>query len=269
MGYIVNSSACFLRLGLSKTLSVIVSDISNPHFSIIIKEIEEAARKEGYTSFVINTDENEELEHEAIVTSISKNVDGIIICPVQKSEKNVNFLLKSGVPFTLFGRRFESIDTNYVVCDDFNSGKMAAEYILHKNKSIAVVMAEKCISSSRERLDGIKEVFRSKKQELRTENIYFAHVSGDNSEILKKVCGKNYDGVICFSDLLAPELLSHDDKINIVSFDNITSKFPMPYKFKSITSSKTKMGQEAVKILLAAIKGEAENKHIVLPTKLS
>ena len=110
LGYIANSSASFLRSGLSKTIAVIVGDISNPHFAILIKEIEVAAREKDYTVFVLNTDENEELERKAIVAAISKNVDGIIICPVQQSTKNVEFLIKSGVPFALMGRRFKDIN---------------------------------------------------------------------------------------------------------------------------------------------------------------
>ena len=97
MGYIQNASASFLRSGFSKSIAIIVGDISNPHFSIMIKEMEQAARTEGYTCFVLNTDENEDLEKEAIVAAISKNVDGIVICPTQKSTKNIEFIKKSGI----------------------------------------------------------------------------------------------------------------------------------------------------------------------------
>ena len=62
MGYIQNSSASFLRSGKSKSIAIIVGDISNPHFSIMIKEMEETARDHGYTCFVLNTDENVDIE---------------------------------------------------------------------------------------------------------------------------------------------------------------------------------------------------------------
>lgn len=269
MGYIQNSSASFLRIGRSKTISIIIGDISNPHFSIMIKEIEDAARKEGYSAFVINTNENEELEYNAIVTSISKNVDGIIICPVQKSKKNVEFLIKSGVPFTLLGRRFDDIDTNYVVCDDYHSGKLAANYILARCKKIAIIMAEDYISSAKERLIGIEEEYKRRKVKLDSNDIYKAAASGDNREILTNIANRHYDGAISFSDMLALELLSINENIKIVSFDNIASRFAMPIKFSSITSSKAKMSTKSVEIILDAIGKDIKNKHIVLPTKLS
>ena len=62
LGYIGNSSARSLRSGKSKSIAFIVSDISNPYFSIRIKEIENWLRGTGYTVFVLNTDEDEETE---------------------------------------------------------------------------------------------------------------------------------------------------------------------------------------------------------------
>ena len=92
MGYIGNASASFLRSGHSKTIAVIVGDISNPHFSILIKEIEVAAREKGYTVFVLNTDENEDLEHQAIVAAISKMWTVLFFVPFSQQPKILNFL---------------------------------------------------------------------------------------------------------------------------------------------------------------------------------
>lgn len=272
MGYIQNVSASSMRSGKTRSIAIIVGDISNPHFSIMIKEIEITARKNGYTTFVLNTDENEKLEMDAIKTAISKNADGIILCPVQQTEENIKFLINSGIPFSLIGRRFEGIKTNYVVCDDENSGFIAAEYILNRNKGkVAVLNAPVHISSARERLSGIKKGFESLGRVLSESDIYTVKIAQDShKKEIEEILKKDYKAVICFSDIIALELLSYTDKeIDIVSFDNILSKFHLPYKFKSITSSKTKMSHESVDILLSAIDGEEEKKEVVLSTKLT
>ena len=49
--YIRNASASFLRSGVSKNIAVIVWDISNPHFSILIKEVEQTAGKQAGVHF--------------------------------------------------------------------------------------------------------------------------------------------------------------------------------------------------------------------------
>ena len=209
---------------------------------------------------------------DAIKTAISKNADGIILCPVQKTCDNIKFLINSGVPFSLIGRRFEGIKTNYVVCDDENSGFIAAEYILKRNNDkVAVLNAPVHISSARERLSGVKKGFESLGRTLLESDIYTVEIAdGSHKNEIEEILKKDYEAVICFSDIIALELLSYTDKeIDIVSFDNILSKFHLPYRFKSITSSKTKMSHESVEILLSAIEGEEEKKEIVLSTKLT
>lgn len=272
MGYIQNASASFLRSGISKTIAIIVADISNPHFSIMIKEMDQTAREEGYTCFVLNTDENEDIEKQAIIAAISKNVDGIVICPTQKSDSNIKFLQKSNIPFTLIGRYFENIKTNYVICDDENGGYLAAKYIVENGgKKIAVINADNYISSAKDRLDGIKRYFREKKITLDAKDIYTIKIGEfDHKKELEKIASKDYDSAICFSDVIALEFLSIIGReIDIVSFDNICSKFALPVEFQSITSSKIKMSHKAVKIILDAINGDEDIKEVILPTKLS
>lgn len=271
MGYIGNASASFLRSGLSKTIAVIVGDISNPHFSILIKEIEVASREKGYTAFVLNTDENEEIERAAIVAAINKNVDGIILCPVQKSRANIDFLINSGIPFTLMGRRFKEIETNYVVLDDVNSGYIAAEYIINSGlKKTAIINAAEHISSAEERMSGILSCYKKMGKGLKYKVYVLDELESQHTDIMKKIAAEGYDSAICFNDVLALELLCFaGQEIKIVSFDNIRSRFAMPYRFASVTSSKAKMSHKAVEIILSAIAGNKTVSKIVLPTRIS
>lgn len=275
MGYIRNSSASFMRSGKSRCISVIVGDISNPHFSIMVKEIEMIAKKNGYSAFVINTNEDEDLEKAAIVTSLSNNVDGIIICPVQKTQNNIQFLINSKIPFTLMGRHFDGIDTNYVICDDRHSGYLAAEYLVNKgHKNIAVFNAPLYISSSAERLDGIKQVFDEKCISFTEQDVYtLSATPGNHSEIINRAIqsGRKYTAAICFSDLMALEFMTETQgrHIEVISFDDIRSKFIMPVRFTSITSSKTKVGNKAFQTLINTIENPSmPTQHIVLKTKI-
>ena len=274
MGYIQNSSASFLRSGKSKCISIIVGDIANPHFAILVKEIEMTAKEQGYATFVINTNEDETIEKEAIVTSLSRNVDGIIICPVQKSERNIEFLKKSGVPFTLMGRRTKANDTNYVICDDVHSGYIAAKHLLDKgHREIAIFGGPSYISSAAERLEGIKSAFKNCKVKFDDANLYSLPTTlGDHSEFIDTTLkNKNYTGAICFSDLIALEVMCSDyaGVLEVISFDNIKSKFRIPVNFTSISSSKTKMSNKAFEILLRNIENPGcTPQHVILSTHI-
>src|SRR5690554_2646292 len=121
LGYVTNAVASALRSGKTGTIAVILGDISNPHFSIMVKEIEEAAHEHGYNIIVINTNEDVERERAAILSAMSKQVDGVILCPTQKSAKNLE-LMADTIPFVVIGRRFTDIETDYVIIDDCKAG---------------------------------------------------------------------------------------------------------------------------------------------------
>ncbi len=283
MGYIVNSSASSLRSGKTRSVAIIVSDISNPHFSIIISEMVRKLRDYSYNAIIMNTEEDEQLEHEAIVSSLSKNVDGIIICPVQKSRDNFNFLKDSGIPFILFGRRFEGAQCHYCICDDMNGGFVAAEYLLQLNhRKILFINGPMCISSARDRLDGIKRAFLS--YGLDTADLRVTEVPSPGSETaIPDILDKHSDctAIICFSDLIAMQVCHFlkeqkknvPDDVSVIGFDNIASKLYFPLMITSVTSSKTTMSVQTVETLMDIIEHSTDDTPMtfsqsILPTTI-
>ena len=103
MGYIANALASFLRSGVSRNIAILVGDISNPHFSVMVKEMQTLLQRRGYNSIIFNTEEKAALERQAITTSLSQNVDGIILCPAPGGEENIRFLQMHGKPFVMIG----------------------------------------------------------------------------------------------------------------------------------------------------------------------
>ena len=278
MGYIADLSAGALRLGRTKTAAVIVGDISNPHFSIMLKEMEAQLRESGYTTVIFNTDENEELERNAIITAIGKKVDGIILCPVGKSGGNIELLKSKDIPFVLFGRRFEGEGASYVICDDFQSGFEAANHLIELgHKKLLFINAPEYISSARERKSGILSALKKhglSEKQLRTETVDIPEES--NIESILSTLGDE-TGIICFSDIISMRVcyllrhmnLSVPGDISVIGFDNIMSKFYFPLGLTSVTASKTKMSVKAVEILLKIIgSGTNEHEQIILPTQI-
>src|SRR5699024_9394840 len=81
LGYIPNSAAQSLSSKQTKTLGLILTDISNPFFSKIARGAEDEAMKMGYRALMSNTDEDIDKEEEYIDMMISARVDGVLIAP--------------------------------------------------------------------------------------------------------------------------------------------------------------------------------------------
>lgn len=280
MGYIGNASASFLRSGVSRTIAIILGDISNPHFSIMVKEIEKYLKGNGYISFIMNTDENEITEKQAILAALNKNVDGIIICPTPNGAENINFLKNKEIPFVLIGRYFTHIETSYVVCDDVNGGYLAVKCLLELgHRKILFLNGPEKVSSAKERLQGCKKA-------LSEWNIQFDKNIVDEMPITVGKAGEKIEeavlkhdatAIIAFSDMIAWETIAVLNKLNkrvpqdisVIGFDDIQSKYQFPVMLTSITSSKGTMATKAAEIITQKIAKKAtENIKLVLPTKL-
>lgn len=283
MGYIPNNIASGLRSGLSKTIAVILGDISNPYFSILAKHIEIVAREYGYTIFVLNTNEQYELEEQAVYTAISKGVDGIILFPSQKKDDDIKFLKKSGTPFVIVGRYFkEWQNTDYLVANDVKGGYIAAEYLIKKNKvPILLLEGPSYLSSSKEREEGYRHAIADNGIEFDPNLIKrISILAGHSYAAMKRIVsqGLNFKGIFAFSDVIAWEAIyaleemgiKVPDDVGIVGYDNIQSQLFFPWPLTTVNISKSKMAHKAVDILMERINGgdDTHYYHEVFDTKV-
>ncbi len=282
MGYILDTIAGSLRSGLTKTMAVILGDISNPHFSIIVKEIEATARKYHYNTIILNTDEDAQLEREALISALGRKVDGIILCPTQDSTDNVQFLRQQSIPFVLIGRYFPELDVDSVVCDDLNGGREGTRHLIELGHSqILFLNGPLQISSARERLQGYKDALEAAGIAFRKDLVWDVPiVAGDCRKTIDRILKKKvaFTAIVAFSDLIAWEamyaLQTHGLEFSrdyaIVGFDNTQSKFLFPYPITSVGSSKSTMGPTAVNLLMEKLSSSQprDPKKQVLGTKL-
>jgi LacI family transcriptional regulator len=282
MGYIPDKIARSLRNGKTKTIAVIMPDISDPLIAMWVKDIEYRLKDYGYGTIIINTDEEYEKEEQSLVLALSTNVDGIILCPTQKSHEDIDILRSRSIPFVLLGRRFNNGESDYIVSDDVRGGYLATKHLIERgHKEILFLNGPLYISSAKERLLGYKEAFKS-------ENILFNPnlvkeikvTAGNASRLLGKIVDEKiiFTAIFAFSDLIAWEAITFLQKINIkvpediavVGYDNIQSRFFFPYPLTTVNYSKRNMAIKAVDTLLNIIDNPKERVpiHIFEETKL-
>jgi LacI family transcriptional regulator len=281
MGYINNAAAASLRLGHTNMIAVILGDISNPHFSIMMKEIENRARVDGYSSFLMNTNEDLKAEREAIQSALNKSIDGIIICPSQQDDSNIRYLLETHVPFVQIGRHFDLSGASYVVCNDELGGYQAAKYLLDKgHRDIAMLTGPSYISSARERQAGYRRALEERGIAYRPSLVRESSLIGCSGVIEDMIREKlRFTALFAFSDMLAWGAwtalhkcgLRVPEDCSLVGFDNIQSRFSIPFRLATISSYKARMSTAAVESLFSVIRGgksPAGGAGLVIDTEL-
>lgn len=283
MGHVRNMLASSLRSGVTNTIAVILGDVSNPHFAIMMSEIEHYARSKGYTSFLINTDEDEEREFEAIQTALNQSVDGVIICPAQRTTGNIEYLKERRIPFVLIGRHFSTLSTPYVVCNDELGGYQATKRLLDAgHRDILLMGGPSYISSAIERKAGYLRAHAEAGVEPRQELMVEVPVTaGGCAAALERLMKKKvrFSAIFAFSDIIAWKSWTYlrqcglrvPEDVSIIGFDYIHSRLELPFQVTSISSHKRHMSTTAVDVLLAEMHAAEPqpDEQIVIDTTLS
>lgn len=277
LGYISNHAAVSLRSGRTNTIAIIVPDISNPYIANQIKLIEDKMKERKYSVIILNTNEDEKIEYEAIKTACSRQVDGLLLCPCQQTSDNISFLNKIELPYALIARYFEEIDTDYICADDYKSGYIAGSCLIDKGYCNPVFIGSyKYIQSGRKRFHGLKSAFEDAGIHILDNR--FIESSPKMGEVQKALYQllqdqTPFDSIVAFSDILAFETASllrasaYKDT-PIVGFDAILSHIPIPFPYASVGMVEGGLAEKASDIILKKINGSKEKFHEIIDVKL-
>lgn len=160
-----NQVARSLRTGSTKTIGLLVEDISNPFFASIARKIEDKAYKKGYKISYSSTENDPAKAKDLIEMFKSRQVDAYIIAPVPGIEDDIKLLLSEHIPVVIFDRNLADLDVNFVVVDNFKGTYIATKYLIDKGKkNIAFVTVDLHVDQMDNRLLGYKKALEDHHQ---------------------------------------------------------------------------------------------------------
>src|SRR5690554_4099927 len=83
LGYVPNELAKAMLAGYSKVIGLLVPSVINPFFAELATNIEQLARQKGYSLILVNTQDDEKIEHQSVETLLSYRVSAIVVCRSQ------------------------------------------------------------------------------------------------------------------------------------------------------------------------------------------
>ena len=132
LGYRRNNAAASLRSGRSHSIAVIVSDIANPFYAEICRNIENIAYKDGYTVIFASSEESPQKLSHLVETMVGYNVEGLIVAPCLGGDPALARALSIGIPTVLIDRDMPGEEFGRVLIDNVDAGKMATKYLIHQ-----------------------------------------------------------------------------------------------------------------------------------------
>lgn len=152
LGYYPHSGAIAMKTQRTRTIGVVVSELSNPFFRETFETLSEEFSTAGSRVIVWNSALH---EHDAIRALQERSIDGVIISAWDENSHDMQEILSAGLPVVLLNRTSLSRDFDSITSDNIAGGQLVARY-LHENdrRNLVFVQGNPETSTSSERLEG-------------------------------------------------------------------------------------------------------------------
>lgn len=130
LNYRANHIAKSLKTNKTHTIGLVVADIKYHFTTGITGAIEAEAKKNNYTVIFGSSHEDHIKFDELINVFLNRQVDGLILIVVEKSEQVIKSLLKNETPFVLIDRFFPDIPTTNIVLNNYKAAYNCTEYLI-------------------------------------------------------------------------------------------------------------------------------------------
>jgi LacI family transcriptional regulator len=149
----------------TQTIGMIVPDIANPFFPMVVRGAEDAAQKQGYNLLLCNSDDNPEKEEKAVELLLSKRVDGILLTKAAgEFRPSLRQMIKDvNIPFVLVMRTFPQLTKDAIISDDYRGAYEAVCHLARAGRRrIGLISGPMKVSNAKERWRGFRDALEAK-----------------------------------------------------------------------------------------------------------
>src|SRR5438874_1202994 len=159
LGYVYDRAAANLRTRLTKTVGLVVCEITNPFYAELTAGIDDALDRAGWVAFLANAAESPGRQDRFIARMREHRVDGLLLSPAEGTDPELmDRLRQAGVPVVQILRRIGKGKSDHVGTDFRLGITLAAEHLIRLgHKRIAFVGGGRRASPARDRDAGYRQ----------------------------------------------------------------------------------------------------------------
>jgi LacI family transcriptional regulator len=268
LNYRPNLIARSLAKQRTHTIGMIVPDIANPFFPMVVRGAEDAAQKHGYNLLLCNSDDNLDKEESAVELLLSKRVDGILLTKAAEEFRPAmrQMIKEMNVPFVLVMRTYPKLTKDAVITDDYQGAYEAVCHLARAGRHrIGLISGPLKISNAKARWQGFHDALKAKDlaydPELVIEGDYRIESGFRAGNVL---LSHRPDGIYVANHLMTIGLLKAAEEIGLkcpedfglVSFDDYPWLGIFRPRLTTVELPKHQLGSEAAELLIQRIAGD-------------
>ncbi len=249
----------------SKTIGLIIPDISHFFLSNLAKTLRLEVHKENFSALICDSREDTETEKECIDLLLRQNVDGLIILPVGKESKHIQDVYNRGVPLVVVDRIMPELECPLVGIDNYTGAKEAMEYLIqHGHRSIACIQRLPDSWINNERVRAYRDALNEHDIPI-DESLIIGDTFGQKNGYLEGKLllsrHKKPTAIFALSHVLTlgvlqvfrEEGLTIPQEVSLVSFDDLPFSEYFELKVTTVKQPVMEMGLMAVNLLMEQI----------------
>ena len=284
LSFVRNEAAHRLRLGVNRTVGMLVLDVSNPFFTDVAHGVEQGLDGTGRALLLANSSQDRARELAHLDAFEEQRLSGLLVTPVGRDLARLRRLRDHGTHVVLVDRMSRAPDFSSVSVEDRLGGAMAAEHLLSiGRRRIAFIGGPRSIEQVRARLAGAQravEAFGAGEVVfLETPAMDFASGRRAAEALLAEPRTKRPDAIFAANDLIAIGALQALTKegvalpadVALIGYDDIEFAGAAAIPLTSVRQPAIAIGETAVQILLeeiAAGDDRGKAKHVKLMPEL-
>ena len=275
-----------LATGKSLTVGLIIPNITNPYFPMLVRGVEDALNQSGYSLLLCNSNGDIVKEKNYVRVLMEKGVDGVILDSSEPDcDCQVELLEQKGIPFVLLDRLVEgSVKRFGVVVDNRQGARLAAEHLSSREAcSLFFLNGPAELSQSMLRRAGVEDVWREKGLLADSLRVLSGDYSVDSGyRLTREILDQTVSGSLPFNalfacnDLMAVGALralkekgiSVPAQVEVIGFDDIELAHLVEPPLSTVSQPALEMGARSAELLLKLINGKMPRPktQVMMPT---
>jgi LacI family transcriptional regulator len=284
LGYQPNTAAYSLRTNRTRTIGVIVPDITNSIFPPIIRGLEDTLTPRGYATLVVNTDGQFEREVAILETLFARGVDGLVIASAEREDSAIRAVAARGTPVITVNRRTDDPSIASVINDETEGVRHMLNHLValgHRN--IATIAGNQALSTGQRRYEAFLRHAVEMGIDVSPARVGFASTfnEADGERCMEELMarGSGFTAVLCANDRLAIGALmalrrrglSCPGDISVTGFNDMAMVDRIDPPLTTVRIQQYRVGAAAAELLLERMTKRSEinrPQHIVMPVEL-
>jgi LacI family transcriptional regulator len=282
LNYHPNHTARSLKSNRTKMIGMVISDIVNPFFPLLVRGAEDAALQHNYLLVTFNSDSQVDRERNLFHVLSRYRMDGILLVIASENDlEHVRRAVDGGTPIVFLDRVPAGFSCDSVSIDNFNGARQCVEHLIQVgHRRIGIIGGSPDLHLAQERLRGYRVALEAAGLAVDPDLITWGYFNPESArkaadallrlpERPTALFAANNVMALGALHVMHSRGLRCPEDVAIGSFDDLPLFESLSPALTGVAQPSYDIGYQGAELLTQRLGGElGDPVHIVLPTQL-